>query len=1021
MKIKKTSLIIILISLFSIGVLAQKPLSVKEEDSDFIRAKELYNNEKYAAAIILFDKHIRESDNILSGEKSEAEFLAALSSIKLHNIDSEYRITRFVNSHSESPLNNVAWLELGRSLYQSKNYKKAIIYFEKSDRLEIDDILLPEYYFKLGYSHFMKGDRKRAMLFFSEIMDIDTEYTPPAIYYFSHIAYDNKMYRTALDGFMRLKDDESFGSVVPFYIVQIFYIMGDYDSILEIAPSLLDVAGEERASELYRIIGDAYFQKANYAEAVKNLEEHVTRAKRTGREGSYQLAYCYYMTEEYDKSVPLFREVCRRRDKLSQNAFYLLGDCYLKQGEKKMAQDAFSTASKMVFDKDIRQESLFNFAKLTYETTYSPFGEVIRAFQEYIEQYPGSDNIGEAYDYLVSAYMKVKNYKAAIESLDRIRHKDERLERAYQKVAFYRGLELYKNLRYQNSVDMFDKSLNYDRYDIQLRARALYWQAEAYYRLNDPDNALILYEEFMGIPGASELEEYSIVRYNVGYVYFNRKEYSEALRWFRNHESYSVGGNPSFMADLYNRIADCYYISTDYTQAIDYYDRVINTKSPGADYALFQKGFARGLMHDQNDKEEVLSTLIADYPSSSLIPSALFERGRAYINLENYSKGEDDFNTIISSHPNTVFVPRAMVQLGLLFFNTGDNRAAVDQYKKVIENYQSTPEARSALTGLRTTYVEMNDVESYFSYVRSLDGYADVSTSERDSLLYISGENLYISGRCDRASEIFTNYLKEFKHGSFRLNASFYLADCLGSAGMTDEALAHYLEVVATPNNPFLEQSYFAIAEIYSFKEVYDSAFIYYEEVERVAETSENVFEASVGQLRAAYNMGDPVKAVSASNKVLASEKLTEELAREATFIRAKSNFALDNAGIALDDFRHVAVEVTSSEGAESKFRVAEILFEQKKIADAESVVNEFIEQNTPHQYWMARMFILLSDISIVNSDEFQARATLQSLADYYQIDDDGILDEVKSRLNDLDQQNEVVNDTIRLSIEKKN
>ena len=54
------------------------------------------------------------------------------------------------------------------------------------------------------------------------------------------------------------------------------------------------------------------------------------------------------------------------------------------------------------------------------------------------------------------------------------------------------------------------------------------------------------------------------------------------------------------------------------------------------------------------------------------------------------------------------------------------------------------PEARGALTGLRTTFVEMNDVESYFSYVRTLDGYADVTTSERDSLLYISGENLYI-------------------------------------------------------------------------------------------------------------------------------------------------------------------------------------------------------------------------------------------------------------------------------------
>ena len=77
---------------------------------------------------------------------------------------------------------------------------------------------------------------------FSEIKDIDTEYTPPALYYFSHIAYEQKMYETAMDGFSRLKNDETFGSVVPFYIVQILYLQKDYDRILQIAPDLLKSA-----------------------------------------------------------------------------------------------------------------------------------------------------------------------------------------------------------------------------------------------------------------------------------------------------------------------------------------------------------------------------------------------------------------------------------------------------------------------------------------------------------------------------------------------------------------------------------------------------------------------------------------------------------------------------------------------------------------------------------------------------------------------------------------------------------
>jgi len=441
--LKHLSFILLFLILF-ISLQAQKPISATSTDNNYFRAKGLYDKEKYSAAIELFDRYIEESVGEICSYLGDAEYYAAISSVQLYNIDAEYRINNFIRNHPESPLNNSAWFQLANSFYQGKNYRKAITYYEKTDRLEIDKAIMSEYYFKLGYSHFMKGDRKRAMLFFSELMDIDTEYTPPAIYYFSHIAYEDEKFRTALDGFKRLQNDESFGSVVPFYIVQIMYVIGDFDGIIEIAPDIVKDASEERASELYRIIGDAYFKKANYTEAVKNLEEHVKRAVRTGREGSYQLAYCYYMTEEYDKAIPLFKQVCRRRDELSQNAYYLLGDIYIQKDEKKLAQTSFSSASKMDFDKKIKEESLFNFAKLTYETSYAPFGEVIRAFQEYIEQYPGSDNIEEAYDYLVTAYMKVKNYDAAIKSLDRISIKDERLERAYQKVAFYRGMELYK-------------------------------------------------------------------------------------------------------------------------------------------------------------------------------------------------------------------------------------------------------------------------------------------------------------------------------------------------------------------------------------------------------------------------------------------------------------------------------------------------------------------------------------------------------------------------------------------------
>lgn len=996
-------------------IFAQKSEPWLRELTDLERAKEQFNKEKYAMALELFDSFVKASFDAASLEVAEAEYLAAVCAARLFNTDAEYRMNKFKANHPDNPSVNSGWLELADNFYQAKNYRSARRYYDRVDRLELTDEQLPAYFFKAGYSHFMEGDRDKAMLFFSELMDIDTEYSRPAIYYFSYIAYERKMYRTAYDGFIRLRGDESFGDIVPFYIVQIMYILEDYDGILDMAPQLIDDAGEDRKSELYRLIGDAYFKKGDYQSAARALEQHLERAKRTGRDGSYQLAYCYYMNGEYDKAIKLFQEVTRRNDELGQNAYYLLGDCYMKKDQKKMARAAFSSASQLDYDREIKEEALFNFAKLTYETVYSPFGEVIRAFQEYIEEFPASEHIEEAYEYLVSAYMKVKNYRAAIESLERISIKDERLERAYQRVAFLRGLELYRNLDLNAAAAMFDKSLQYGQYDRAIRAKAHYWKGEALYRLNDTERALEEYQAFMGIPGSSSLEENKMVAYNMAYIYYNKGDYTEALRWFRNFESSGSAMQGRIMTDVYNRIADCYYINTDYRQAISYYDRVIDKSAAGTDYALFQKGFALGLMHDQESKTDVLTRLITEHPGSILVPNAIFERGRAYISLNKDIQGEKDFLEIINSHPNSVFVPRAMVQLGLLYYNRGENERAIARFKEVISKFRSTPEARNALTGLRNAYVDMNDVESYFAYVRGLEGYADVSSSERDSLLYASGENLYVEGNCERASQVFRNYLDEFSRGSFRLNANFYLAECLLEEGKTDEALKYYAEVAETPNNPFLEKTYESLSGIYFLEEVYDSAYYYFDQLEKVAELPENELRALVGKMRSSYNMGDAMKTINASERLLNSARLTGDLEREANFKLGKSHYALGNYDRALSEFRKVAVEVTSREGAESKYRVAQILFMNDNIDEAETLIYEFIDQNTPHQYWMARMFLLLADISLKRGDDFQARATLQSLRDYYQVEDDGILDEVNAKLDEINRDDDAVADTLSL------
>jgi len=133
----------------------------------------------------------------------------------------------------------------------------------------------------------------------------------------------------------------------------------------------------------------------------------------------------------------------------------------------------------------------------------------------------------------------------------------------------------------------------------------------------------------------------------------------------------------------------------------------------------------------------------------------------------------------------------------------------------------------------------MNDVETYFCLCKDSCRYGDVDLAEKDSLLYGSGEKLYIAGNCGKASEIFRNYLDEFQNGSFRINALYYLADCANMNGNKEEALKYYTEVIQVPNNDFIVQSLIAASTILYGKEDYQKSLAYYEELENVTETPE--------------------------------------------------------------------------------------------------------------------------------------------------------------------------------------
>ena len=126
------------------------------------------------------------------------------------------------------------------------------------------------------------------------------------------------------------------------------------------------------------------------------------------------------------------------------------------------------------------------------------------------------------------------------------------------------------------------------------------------------------------------------------------------------------------------------------------------------------------------------------------------------------------------------------------------------------------------------------------------------------------------------------------------------------------------------------------------------------------------------------------------------------ELKREAVFSRAKAHLATENKDKAIDDLDDLAEDTRTKEGAEAKFLVAQMLFDDGSYDFCEDEINNFIEMSTPHTYWMARSFILLADLYTVQGKTMEAKQYLLSLQNNYDGGNDGIAAMIDERLEKL-------------------
>lgn len=941
---------------------------------------ELFDKEKFSAAQEKFSSVLKNTTDKKSEVAVNARYYHAICGLELFNIDAENLLIEFIYAYPESPKVKLAYFHLGRYKFRKKKYDETLNWLAKIDLYDLTSEELAEYHFKKGYSYFMEDDFDNASKSLYEIKDADTKYTAPARYYYAHIAYLQQKYEPALQTFLMLSENEKFGPIVPYYITQIYYLQEKYDKVIEYAPALLETAIPKRAPEIARLIGESYYKTKKYSEAIPYLKRFQKETPyKSNRFDKYQLGYAYYKTDSCDLAIDWFKKSINKKDSLSQAAHYHLAECYLKTDNKKYAQSSFRIASDLDFDQQIKEDALFSFAKISYELSLHPYNDAIVAFEEFINTYPNSTKLNNAYEFLVAVYFTTKNYKAALTSIENIKNMNIQLEEAYQKIAYYRGVELFNNRKYPEAIAHFNKS---DKYiiDQKVTAENSYWRAEANYRLTNYEVAIGEYKTYIFEPEAIANNSVNKAHYNLGYSYFKLKEYGSANQWFRKYVQNAAQQNDKTKNDALNRIGDCFFITKDYKAAIEYYDKATMLGMDKIDYSLYQSAITNGVVGNYKDKKNLLQTLIGRKKRTHLLDDAIFQLGKTQQVLNENDNALASFQLLIKDHPNSPYLSEALVKEGLIYYNKQNDALALQSFKRVVNDFPNTDESKEALQKIKKIHVDKGQLSEYESYLASIGG-ADSSAMVMDADYFEVAENTYMDGNCDKAVNDLTKYLEKYPNGQNKLAAHFYKADCEYRSGYENEALIDFNYIIEQPKNKFTETALLKAGDINIKIGKPEDALNNYSKLEYLADIPANVFTAQVEQMRLNFQLNRLDETIKYCELVINKDIDDANLITESHLIYGKVLMAKDDYNKAFSEFK-TASGSSNEFGAEAKYNIGYIHYLRGEYDNCETEVFSLIKNFGSYSYWVGKALILLADNYVAKDDLFQAKVTLQNVID---------------------------------------
>ncbi len=959
-----------------------------DPDAEYKLAKEYFSKDEFSLAYPIFktfNSNGVNKTNYPVTVAAESKYYYISCGLKLNDSSIKQKAVDFIELEYDVPMVQRLAFELGEYFFRNKNYPDAITYYAKAGIGNLSNADIGEMKFHEAYSYFSMKQFQEAKPLFDAIRQIPTDSNYiDANYYYGFIAFGEKNFKGALSAFKIAETSPAYTTVVPFYIAEIYYFINDRDKALSYTEDMLKKGGQFYDLQLKQLAGKLYFDKRQFKEALPYLEEYIDKSDKVNREDLYELSYCYYESGNWGKSIEGFKQLGGKEDSLAQNSMYLLADAYLKTNQKENARNAFLFCASNNSNAAQKEISTFSYAKLSYELGYMDVA--LTELRKFIIDYPNSKNNQEAKELLVGVLANTSNYKDALSIFESLKVQSEMVKKLYPKILYGRAVELINDQQIDEADKLLSKIIKLP-YNNKLLAFTYFWKGEIAYRTGFLEDGTTYFSNYLDNPLTNGEINPTNAHYSLAYCYLKEEDYKAAEKDFGEVAGSINDNSTALQQDAYIRRADCYYMLKQYKPAVKIYDDVIAHQLKTADYALYQKAVIAGAVNKPKDKMALMQSLLLQYPNSTLVPDANLEIANSFLAEEKYNDALSPLQQILANKEASALWPKALLKTGVSYFNTDKSDDALNSFTQLVKQYPNTQESDEAIEYIRTIFINNQKPNEFISFMQQ-NG-KSVSTSEADSLNYRSASLKYEAKDFDNAKAGFASYIAQYPNGKYAIEANYFAAEIYITAKDVNAALPYYNAVAAKAPNKYAERSALQSARIYFFNlKDYANAEKYFIQLKGLTNQQENKLEAMRGLLRCQYHLQQFKEATDNAKDLLAQTGTQTDDKMMANMVVAKSYQADNKLDDATTAYKAVIALGKSEYGAESQYRIAEILFLQEKYDLVEKAAFQVIKDNGSYEYWVTKSYILLGDLYFKQKDLFNSEATFKSVSENSTITD---------------------------------